>query len=125
MKAIKNKKGIGFVDTGVKILISVVVGTLLLCGTYGLAKQTVLPNVKGKIESLFDYSENATNNSPAKIRGDVNNDGSVNEIDLQILQNVVSGITVDNGQYNLDINEDGIINAFDVSLLQRLVSSKS
>lgn len=56
MKKFKNKKGYGFVDSGVKILIAIVIGSLLLGGTYTLTKDTVLPTVKSKVESLFDYS---------------------------------------------------------------------
>ena len=55
-KRLKNKKAIGFVDSGVKILIAVVIGALLLGGIYTLTKDTVMPNVKTKVESLFDYS---------------------------------------------------------------------
>ena len=54
-KKLKNKKGFGFVDSGVKILIAVVIGALMLGGTYTLAKDTVLPSVKSKVESMFDY----------------------------------------------------------------------
>ena len=55
-KRLKNKKGFGFVDSGVKILIAVVIGALLLGGIYTLTKDTILPTAKSKVESMFDYS---------------------------------------------------------------------
>lgn len=50
------KKGEGYVDTGVKILIAVVLGALVLTLLYGLLNQTVMPTVKSKVESMFDYN---------------------------------------------------------------------
>lgn len=47
--------GEGFVDTALKILISVVVGALLLAGLYMLFKDTILPTLTQRIKSLFDY----------------------------------------------------------------------
>lgn len=41
-KILANKSGEGFVDSAVKILISVVIGALLLGGLYMLFKDTVL-----------------------------------------------------------------------------------
>lgn len=49
------KSGEGFVDTALKILISVVVGALLLAGLYTLFKNTILPTLTQKITSLFNY----------------------------------------------------------------------
>lgn len=46
----------GFVDTALKILISVVIGALLLAGLYLLFKDTVLPILTSKIKQLFDYT---------------------------------------------------------------------
>ena len=51
-----NKKAEGYVDTGVKILIAVVIGALLLAGLYALFNTTIMPNVTSKITSLFSYS---------------------------------------------------------------------
>lgn len=56
----KNKKGIGFVDSGVKILIAVVIGAVLLGGVYVLTRDTVIATVKDKIEALFDYQGQTT-----------------------------------------------------------------
>ena len=49
------KEGEGFVDTALKILISVVVGALLLAGLYALFKDTILPTLTQKITTLFNY----------------------------------------------------------------------
>lgn len=56
IQLIKTNKGEGFIDTAVKILISVVIGALLLAGLYTLFKDTVLPSVTERIKALFDYS---------------------------------------------------------------------
>lgn len=48
------KDGEGFVDTALKILISVVVGALLLAGLYTLFKDT-MPTLTQKITNLFNY----------------------------------------------------------------------
>lgn len=45
----------GFVDTALKILISVVVGALLLAGLYMLFKDTLLPTLTQRIIELFDF----------------------------------------------------------------------
>ena len=45
-----------YVDTGVKILIAVVVGALLLAGLYALFNDTIMPTVTEKVEELFDYA---------------------------------------------------------------------
>ena len=49
------KSGEGFVDTALKILISVVIGALLLAGLYTLFKETVLPTLTEKVRTLFNY----------------------------------------------------------------------
>lgn len=46
----------GYVDTGVKILIAVVIGALLLAGLYALFNTTIMPTVTNKVKSLFNYS---------------------------------------------------------------------
>ena len=54
--AIASKKAEGYVDSGVKILIAVVIGALLLAGLYALFNSTIMPTVSDKITSLFNYS---------------------------------------------------------------------
>jgi len=50
------KKAEGYVDTGVKILIAVVLGALLLAGLYTLFNSTIMPTVSSKITGLFNYT---------------------------------------------------------------------
>lgn len=45
-----------YVDTGVKILIAVVIGALLLAGLYTLFNTTIMPTVSDKITELFGYN---------------------------------------------------------------------
>ena len=53
--AIENVKAEGYVDSGVKILIAVVIGALLLGGLYTLFNSTIMPTVTEKIQELFNY----------------------------------------------------------------------
>ena len=53
--AIENVKAEGYVDSGVKILIAVVIGTLLLGGLYALFNTTIMPTVTQKIQDLFNF----------------------------------------------------------------------
>jgi len=55
---IENKKAEGYVDSGVKILIAVVIGALLLAGLYALFNTTIMPTVTSKITGLFNYHGN-------------------------------------------------------------------
>lgn len=56
---IRNKlnetKGEGYVDTGIKILIAVVIGALLLAGLYLLFDGTILPTLKTKVIDMFNF----------------------------------------------------------------------
>ena len=54
--AIANTRGEGYVDSGVKILIAVVIGALLLGGLYTLFDDTIMPTVTTKIQGLFNYA---------------------------------------------------------------------
>ena len=53
--AIENVKAEGYVDSGVKILIAVVIGALLLGGLYTLFNSTIMPTVTQKIQELFNF----------------------------------------------------------------------
>ncbi len=44
-----------YVDTGVKVLIAVVLGALLLTLLYALFNDTIMPSVQTKVEELFNY----------------------------------------------------------------------
>jgi hypothetical protein len=54
--AVMSRKAEGYVDSGVKILIAVVIGALLLTLLYTLFNTTIMPNVSSKIASLFNYA---------------------------------------------------------------------
>lgn len=53
---VATKKAEGYVDSGVKILIAVVIGALLLAGLYALFNTTIMPTVTTKITELFSYN---------------------------------------------------------------------
>lgn len=52
---LRSKSGEGFVDTAVKILMSVVIGALVLAGLYLLFKDTILPTLTQRIKAMFDF----------------------------------------------------------------------
>ena len=53
---VASKKAEGYVDSGVKILIAVVIGALLLAGLYALFNTTIIPTVTNKVTELFSYN---------------------------------------------------------------------
>ena len=53
--AVSNAKAEGYVDSGVKILIAVVIGALLLTLLYALFSKTIMPTVTKKITDLFNF----------------------------------------------------------------------
>ena len=53
--AVSNHKAEGYVDSGVKILIAVVIGALLLAGLYALFGDVIMPTVEDKITDLFNF----------------------------------------------------------------------
>ena len=55
MTAVESRKAEGYVDSGVKILIAVVIGALLLAGLYALFNTTIMPTVTSKVQGLFNY----------------------------------------------------------------------
>lgn len=54
--ALTSKAGEGYIDTGVKIIIGVVVGGVILAGLYALFNTTIIPNLTTKIGNMFNYS---------------------------------------------------------------------
>lgn len=52
---LSSQSGEGFIDTAVKILISVVIGALLLAGLYALFGETIMPLLKSRITEMFNY----------------------------------------------------------------------
>ncbi len=54
--ALAGTKAEAYVDTGVKILIAVVLGALLLGLLYALFNTTIMPKVTQKVNELFNYN---------------------------------------------------------------------
>lgn len=52
---IASKRAEGYVDTGVKIIIGVVIGGVILAGLYALFDTTIIPSLEGKISEMFNY----------------------------------------------------------------------
>ena len=53
---LESKNGEGYIDTGVKIIIGVVVGGVILAGLYALFSTTIIPTLTTKITQMFSYS---------------------------------------------------------------------
>ena len=53
--AVMNRKAEGYVDSGVKILIAVVIGGLLLTLLYALFNNTIMPTVTQKVQGMFNF----------------------------------------------------------------------
>lgn len=53
---LSDNRGETFIDTAIKILISVVIGALLLAGLYALMEGTVLPELQQRISEMFEYN---------------------------------------------------------------------
>ncbi len=53
---LKSHIGENFVDSGIKILIAVVIGALLLGGLYSLFGDTILPTLTQKVIEMFNFS---------------------------------------------------------------------
>ena len=56
--AIVAKKGEGYIDTALKIIISVVIGGVILAALYTLFNSTVMPTLSQKISGFFNYTGN-------------------------------------------------------------------
>ena len=53
---IENVKAEGYVDTGVKIIIAVVVGAVILAGLYALFNTVIIPRLNTEILEMFNYA---------------------------------------------------------------------
>ena len=53
---VESTTGEGYIDTGVKIIIGVVVGGVILVGLYALFKNVVLVNLNSEITDMFNYN---------------------------------------------------------------------
>mgnify|MGYP007112514882 FL=1 len=56
VEVIETKTAETYVDTGVKVLIAVVIGALLLALLYALFEDTIMPSVVTKVQELFNYA---------------------------------------------------------------------
>ena len=54
--AIESTAGDGYVDTGVKIIVGVVIGGVILAGLYTLFNTSVIPTLTTKIQGMFNYA---------------------------------------------------------------------
>ncbi len=61
--AFANKKSETYVDTGVKILIAVVIGALLLAALYVLFDKVVMPSLNNTVKNLFTKANSEINTS--------------------------------------------------------------
>lgn len=52
---IRARRSENFVDSGIKILIAVVIGALLLGGLYALFGDTIMPTVTQKVRDMFNF----------------------------------------------------------------------
>ena len=53
--ALQSRSGEGYIDTGVKIIIGVVIGGVILAGLYTLFKSTIMTNLSTEIGEMFNY----------------------------------------------------------------------
>ena len=56
VEVIETKTAETYVDTGVKVLIAVVIGALLLALLYSLFDETIAPAVETKVAEIFNYA---------------------------------------------------------------------
>ena len=54
--AVASTSGEGYIDTGVKIIIGVVIGGVILAGLYALFNTTIIPTLTTKIGEMFNYA---------------------------------------------------------------------
>ena len=54
--ALATKKGEGYIDTALKIIIGVVIGGVILAALYTLFDTTIMPTLETKIDGFFEYS---------------------------------------------------------------------
>jgi hypothetical protein len=58
---LENKRADGYIDTAVKMIIAVVIGSLLLGGLYQLFNGVVLPGMADRIQDMFVSAEGVGN----------------------------------------------------------------
>ena len=57
-KKLWNRSGEGSIDTGVKIIIGIVIGALILGGLYALFATVILPKMNDEVDNMMDYGKN-------------------------------------------------------------------
>ena len=57
-KKLWNRSGEGSIDTGVKIIIGIVIGAVILGGLYALFATVILPKMNDEVDNLMDYGKN-------------------------------------------------------------------
>lgn len=57
-RILKSNRGEGSLDTGVKIIIAVVIGALVLGGLFALWKTVLLPKMQTRVEDMMDVNQN-------------------------------------------------------------------
>ena len=55
-----NNSGEGHIDTGIKIIIGIVIGALILGGLYALFDNLVMPKLNAKMQDMMHYEEGAS-----------------------------------------------------------------
>ena len=55
---LKSTRGEGHIDTGIKIIIAVVIGALILGGLYVLFATVILPNLSDEVDAMMEHGEN-------------------------------------------------------------------
>lgn len=55
---LKSTRGEGHIDTGIKIIIAVVIGALILGGLYALFATVILPNLSDEVDAMMEHGEN-------------------------------------------------------------------
>ena len=53
---VESTTGEGYIDTGVKIIIGVVVGGVILAGLYALFNTTIIPTRTERVSGRFNYA---------------------------------------------------------------------
>lgn len=97
------------------------------CGIWQYSSKGSISGISGNVDvdvSYIDYSKTAAP-TPFTPNGDINRDEAVDEVDVFLMNNHLTGKKVsDKYRKNADINGDGRINVIDLILLKRLMSNK-
>lgn len=65
--ALHGRRGEGYIDTAILIIISVVIGGLLLTGLYSLFNNVLLPGLAERIQDMFGSSGSGGTGNPGGI----------------------------------------------------------